>query len=1487
MGSELRQDLVINTQTALTQIRNFFDEVISGLRRAFTGTDSHLTVDTAQAEAAITKLEADVLVLSNEAPVIKPIVEGEQATAAILGIEAKVGEMDADLAKPLKIPPIEVPPIPPVVIPPIEPVKVPPIPPVVIPPIEPPDISGLTSGFNAAVNELRTKAEAGRGALAAMIVAGEEGTPAFQALAAAVSSDVQELDRYQSAAHKAAAATTEVGESTHGASEHAHEAHGPFHHLKELFAEGLSTGVAILGVQGLGHAIEGAFEKFEVQEKAEIGLEAAYRNTGKAGEKAVEDLKKFASARQGVTTFGDEETLKVLQFGKSLGGITDTKKLEAFAIAVQDVSSATGQSMEAVSLGLAAKLEAGGKDRKLGIKFEAGETEKNVDKFIDAAQRKFGGLADDIGKTPAAGVAKFKNAFGDMQEVIGKVLISILGPIAPALQSIAELVGTVLSPIGASIGKVFEPIAGVITAVLTPIVGLIAPIAGLVTAVFTPIIHSLGVVAAAFGPVIGDLLVPFGLILSEVGDIVASILTPALDLVTSMMVPMIQYIGMIDTMILTWISVMLPLVKIALIPLTIILQVVGQVMNALLPPIIKMAGVFEKFAVQLMKEFTPVINQITKLFEEQGAIIAQLISGVLVLLINTVINMVEKNLKLVASLFGVKSASDLFALALQWVQKVVIGVVSWIMNLRAEIAGVSAAMSFAIGVFSEFIDAITSLDIDKAKHSFDNFFERLGEAYKKGKEEFFRSQEPIETPEVEEHGGEDHPPPPPPPPPDKKEALRFDSVDLDKDKRLAAQRALLDEEADQIKKILLKEKFDIINADLDAQNEIDKIRAKAAEARKKGDPVDNASLEKSIQSRRGQAKLGEEQARYDAVTALKATIPKYVKELTDTEIAALQEQTKTITGVSESEIRRRGDLMIETLRLQQNQIRSAIIEKIPGFQNIIKQLTDKVQLGKMDSDDIRRTLEEIYEFQFSKSEELKNLRINQERALLELKKQIEEEAEVLRIERIGDRYEREYARAVLDAQRKLRLVLVILGFQEQADRESVLRKEITAEQFADNERQRNIRRVQETIDATLAMAKAQREYLEKTDFWYRASVLFRDSLDEFFLRKKQQRNQKELSAEKAKLDLEENFLKEKLQRDLINYIEYTNQLASLAQARLKSDVNVQFGWAEISKGIQEKTVGAFTKLSEGSSKMSMESSVKYAEMKDHRMDVLNKVSAQKQERGLVKDLADKEAAKETDNEINKERAAAYAATALALSAGLVSFATEGGKIFGQYSAMILDVSFKSLQAMIPGWILGAFGSSVDQLGPIAGPLAAAGIIGVLYGLLSIAESAMTGGNFRDGGKVTGGRQRILVNDDPQSKPEYVVQGEATEQYEPTLHAINRRASIDDILRTLLPHVDMQAVWSEASSGYGPGVQSIVTPVNIAPMVMAVDPVQSTRMIQQHTASLILTSNQQNARESALLRGKVDVLVRETRKVVQNTKRPRSKRSSVPAGAALW
>ncbi len=90
-------------------------------------------------------------------------------------------------------------------------------------------------------------------------------------------------------------------------------------------AKWAKRGAVAIGV-GLVAAMTYAAKAAGIQEQAEVDLAAALRSTGDATGKNLKSLKEYATELQRATTYGDEEILTQMAYGKNLGITTDRLK---------------------------------------------------------------------------------------------------------------------------------------------------------------------------------------------------------------------------------------------------------------------------------------------------------------------------------------------------------------------------------------------------------------------------------------------------------------------------------------------------------------------------------------------------------------------------------------------------------------------------------------------------------------------------------------------------------------------------------------------------------------------------------------------------------------------------------------------------------------------------------------------------------------------------------------------------------------------------------------------------------------------------------------------------------------------------------------------------------------------------------------------------------------------------------------------------------
>lgn len=210
-------------------------------------------------------------------------------------------------------------------------------------------------------------------------------------------------------------------------------------------AESVSKTIGKIGsVIGVSFAL-GAIKSFAnecrqlyaVQESAEKKLEAVHKATQGASELSTNQMKRFASQLQSVTTIGDEVTINamaMLSTFKSIKGdvFKDAIKSAADMAEVMgtDLNAAVlqvGKALEAPEVGLTALRKSGVSfttEQIAQIKKLVAEGKKQEAQLIILAelQSQFGGAAEAAANTATGAYTQFTNALGDQKEAIGKLV---------------------------------------------------------------------------------------------------------------------------------------------------------------------------------------------------------------------------------------------------------------------------------------------------------------------------------------------------------------------------------------------------------------------------------------------------------------------------------------------------------------------------------------------------------------------------------------------------------------------------------------------------------------------------------------------------------------------------------------------------------------------------------------------------------------------------------------------------------------------------------------------------------------------------------------------------------------------------------------------------------------------------------------------------------------------------------------------------------
>ena len=205
---------------------------------------------------------------------------------------------------------------------------------------------------------------------------------------------------------------------------------------------------AVVAVKAFVSAAAECIDVYREQELAESRLQAVLKATDNQIGTSIGDLKKYASALQSVTRFGDESVLsaeKILIATQALDKDGLQRALEASA----DLAEAMGIDLPSAASTMAYALqdpEQGlSRLRRQGIAFTDEEI-KQVKALQDAndlygaqavvldkIEAKYKGVAKAVADTPTGTLDKIKNVWGDIKQGLGK---GLLDTISPALETL-------------------------------------------------------------------------------------------------------------------------------------------------------------------------------------------------------------------------------------------------------------------------------------------------------------------------------------------------------------------------------------------------------------------------------------------------------------------------------------------------------------------------------------------------------------------------------------------------------------------------------------------------------------------------------------------------------------------------------------------------------------------------------------------------------------------------------------------------------------------------------------------------------------------------------------------------------------------------------------------------------------------------------------------------------------------------------------------
>ena len=191
------------------------------------------------------------------------------------------------------------------------------------------------------------------------------------------------------------------------------------------FAMGNVLGNLIMkGVSGAIGFMKSSLQKFAVQDDAFQGLRASLRNLGKEYNLRSQDLAKFASELQKTTRYGDESTLQAMTQGLNMG--ISTRKIKDATKAAMGLAAAYKMDLSTAMM-LVSRASQGntGMLQRYGIAIDTSKTKKQqFNELLKKGADNFA-LAEDSAKTFSGQLTQASNAFGDLQESLGKCIVEL------------------------------------------------------------------------------------------------------------------------------------------------------------------------------------------------------------------------------------------------------------------------------------------------------------------------------------------------------------------------------------------------------------------------------------------------------------------------------------------------------------------------------------------------------------------------------------------------------------------------------------------------------------------------------------------------------------------------------------------------------------------------------------------------------------------------------------------------------------------------------------------------------------------------------------------------------------------------------------------------------------------------------------------------------------------------------------------------------
>lgn len=249
----------------------------------------------------------------------------------------------------------------------------------------------------------------------------------------------------------------------------------------------------------------------DTQLKAEAKVQQAIKSTSGAARLSFQQLTNFASELQGKTLFGDETilnnaTAQLLTFTNISG--ENFKRTQAVAL---DLATVLDGDLKSASIQLGKALNDPVKNlsalSRSGIQFSEQQREvinhlaktnrlaEAQSVILDELERQYGGQAEQAAKVGLGAAQQLKNAWGDLMEKIGSVMLPLVNQLSKALMKVV----TAMQNMNPTTLKITVAIAGLAAAIgpLSLALGGVLKILPMLSVGFTAILSPIGLVVSA------------------------------------------------------------------------------------------------------------------------------------------------------------------------------------------------------------------------------------------------------------------------------------------------------------------------------------------------------------------------------------------------------------------------------------------------------------------------------------------------------------------------------------------------------------------------------------------------------------------------------------------------------------------------------------------------------------------------------------------------------------------------------------------------------------------------------------------------------------------------------------------------------------------------------------------------------------------------------------------------------------------------------